>query len=392
MLKPNTARRVVKTPNMDRSNHLRLWLCAVLALFSVSCTDSTSRSTVFAGSSTTSDASGTTVVTVATTPAPTTEPPPPGPEVDPDTSQEGLVAPLWDDTAYGEEAYRQVLAEVAEIGAEWVTIVPTWYQDSATSSEIYPEESGRTATDESLVTAIREARALGLEVMLKPHVDIVDGGSRLEIVPEDAAEWFERYREMILHYAAIAATEDVGQFVVGTELAGTIEAEDQWRHLVEEVRAVYPGPLTYAANHDSYGMVPFWDVLDVVGIDAYFPLAEEPTDDVAQLTESWENIAAEIEELATSLGRRVILTEVGYPSQEGAVTRPFDPAVSSTESVDEQDAALRAMMGALDDEPWFAGFHWWMWFEERTPEEQALGYTPKGKPAGETLRERWSGG
>src|SRR5690606_29371914 len=173
------------------------------------------------------------------------------------------------------------------------------------------------------------------EVMLERHVDSVDGGSRLEIVPEDAAEWFERYREMILHYAAIAAAEDVGQFVVGTELAGTIEAEDQWRRLVEEVRAVYRGPLTYAANHDSYGEVRFWDALDVVGIGAYCPLAEEPTDDVAQLTESWENIADEIEGLATSRGRRVNLREVGYPSQEGSVTRPFDPAVSSTVSVEE---------------------------------------------------------
>ncbi len=392
--KPNTGRWTVKTFPMGSGTQILFRLCLAFLAVLAACSDPASSPTT-GPRLPTADAPATTEPVASTAPPITTSttslPPAPPPMVSPDPDQEGVAAPLWDDTGYGEEPYAQLLVEIAELGAEWVSIVPTWYQDSPTDSDLYPEASGRTTTDEALVTAMRNARELGLSVMLKPHVDLVDGGSRLDIAPEDEAAWFKAYEEMILHYASIAAAEHADQFVVGTELAGTLHAEEEWRRIIGEVRAVYDGPLTYAANHDSYEDVPFWDALDLIGIDAYFPLADEPTTDVNRLTESWEAIGKRIGDLAARLGRQVVLTEVGYPSQQGAVTRPFDPHVSSAVSVEEQDAALRAMLGALDDESWFAGFHWWMWFDERTAEQQELGYTPKGKPAGDTLRERWSG-
>ena len=53
-------------------------------------------------------------------------------------------------------------------------------------------------------------------------------------------------------------------------------------------RAVYKGKLTYAANWDGeFEEVAFWDALDVIGVQAYFPLTEERVPSVTKLTQAW---------------------------------------------------------------------------------------------------------
>jgi len=311
------------------------------------------------------------------------------PQVSADPDQEGYAAPIWDDFDYGEAAFGSDLADIAATGAEWVTLVPTWYQSSPESSVIYPERPGRTATDEALVAAIVEAQALGLEVMLKPHVDLVDGGYRGGIEPASTQQWFESYGEVIVGYARLAEQHDIPQFVVGTELAGTSSDTAPWRDLIAGVRQVFSGSLTYAANHDEFPNVQFWDDLDFIGVDAYFPLAEQPTTDLGRLTVAWDPIIDELGKVARAFERSIVFTEVGYPSQEGASVQPYNPSLSTVVSNDEQEAALRAMLSSVDGQTWFGGFHWWMWFTGESPGERALGYMPQGKPAGAILMDRW---
>jgi hypothetical protein len=305
--------------------------------------------------------------------------------------QTGVSAPIWDDSAYGETQFVSTLSDIAAAGAQWVTFIPTWYQLEETSSTIYAETPGRTTTDAALVAAIREAVALGLEVTLKPHVDLVEGGSRTSIDPAAEDEWFESYTEMISNYARMAESEGVGQFVVGTELGGTSNDATAWREVIAEVREVFSGPVTYAANHDEFESVEFWDALDFIGIDAYFPLAETATSDIAALTAAWQPIVDRIGGVAAEFGRLVVFTEIGYPSQEGATVEPFNPFYSDVASEEEQAAALQAMLDSVRGQAWFGGFHWWMWFVEDSPEEAALGYMPEGKLAGALLEEYWAG-
>lgn len=320
----------------------------------------------------------------------TTEAPPAPAEIAAEFPQSGAAAPIWDDEAYGTPAYAALLARLAEAGAPWVTVVPTWYQDASDSSSIYAETGGRTATDDSLIAAIEEAHALGLKVILKPHVDIAPGGSRITIEPASVEQWFSSYRDMILHYAAMAETHDVGQFVVGTELRGTSGQDAEWREVIAAVRDVYAGPITYAANHDEYTEVEFWDALDFIGVDAYFPLSDIPTTILSDLRRSWEPILESLDSLAEHFGRKVVFTEIGYPSQEGATVQPFNPSHSDVVSDEEQAAALQAMIDTVGGESWFGGFHWWMWFDEDDAAHAALSYMPEGKPAGAILEDYWA--
>lgn len=332
----------------------------------------------------------TTVVTTTTTMATTTTLAPPA--VAAEFPQRGSAAPLWDDDAYASSGYRDLLGRLAAAGAEWVTVVPTWYQADLTSSAIYAETPGRTTTDEALIEGIRAAQALGFRVVLKPHVDPVEGGGRVGIQPDAEDAWFESYTEMILGYARLAEAEDVDQLVVGTEFRGISTSSEAWRTLISRVREVFSGPLTYAANHDEYDQIEFWEDLDFIGVDAYFPLGTVPSTDVSALTERWDEIADRLEQLAAATGRTVVFTEVGYPSQEGAITQPFNPSTSDVVSEEEQAAALQAMLDAVGDESWFGGLHWWMWYDEETSAAAELSYMPEGKLAGQILEEYWSGG
>lgn len=105
-----------------------------------------------------------------------------------------------------------------------------------------------------------------------------------------------------------------------------------WRDLLAEVRNAYDGPLTYAANFDQYRMVSFWDDLDLIGINAYFPLRHEylpeigPADLAVLLRQGWLAVLTEIEELRTSRGlsdQRVFFTELGYVRRRNSTIEPW---------------------------------------------------------------------
>ncbi|MEM7036834.1 MAG: hypothetical protein AAF570_07645 [Bacteroidota bacterium] len=105
-----------------------------------------------------------------------------------------------------------------------------------------------------------------------------------------------------------------------------------WERLIEDTRRQYSGLLSYAANFDNYMEVGFWDRLDLIGINAYFPLRNykqspaNPKKFRKALQESWEKILQELLEFRAkdSLGNRAFLfTELGYGRHAGATLTPW---------------------------------------------------------------------
>ena len=70
--------------------------------------------------------------------------------------------------------------------------------------------------------------------------------------------------------------------------------EAQWRALIADVREQTGAPLTYAANWTDYERVPFWDALDVIGIQAYFPLADSTDSSEEAIRRGWQRRMDEI--------------------------------------------------------------------------------------------------
>ncbi|OPG06208.1 hypothetical protein B1R27_18505 [Streptomyces sp. GKU 895] len=303
----------------------------------------------------------------------------------------GITLPSWYRTDYDSPAAPRYLQDIKATGARWVTFTPTWYQRLRGDTEMHRTEE--TASDASLRRIVRRAHRLGLQVMIKPHVDLPGDGDRAEIRPRDRAAWFTSYRRFITHYADLAADTGAEQFAVGTELAGVSGDREAWTRVIAAVRDRYDGTLTYAANYDEYTNVRFWKRLDLIGIDAYWPLAGKPTTDVGRLRRAWRPITEELAAFAARYDRRVLFTEAGYVSQRGATTAPYAWDLSDRTGDAEQAAAYRALLETFTGRRWWAGVCWWMWDDwpdsGETPAK--LAYTPHGKPAEGVLREEWGG-
>lgn len=100
--------------------------------------------------------------------------------------------------------------------------------------------------------------------------------------------------------------------------------EQAWRHVIADVRELYDGPVTYGANFDQYAEVGFWDALDAVGVNAYFPLGLyglEPPARLRRLQTAWTDVARNLESAAGGLP--VVFLELGWTRRSGATVRPY---------------------------------------------------------------------
>ena len=281
------------------------------------------------------------------------------------------------------------------VHVEWIALNPFSYQRTVTDPGLY---FGGDPADAHLVHAIQQAHELGLKVMLKPHIwlrqkdDDAWRGSIGMDTEEDWRLWFENYERFIMHYARMAEREQVAILCVGVELARTMkERESDWRALIGRVREVYHGPLTYAANWwGEFDEIHIWDALDYVGVNAFFPLSEEASPDLATLRAGARRVADQVELVQRATQRPVIFTEVGYKSVRGATVKPwewtrrFEPAVD----LELQSRAYQAVLEVLWERPWFYGMYWWKWHSDMNHGGPTAGdFTPRGKPAEQILSE-----
>ena len=302
----------------------------------------------------------------------------------------------WQAGEYSQAGSDLSLAMITSTGAGWISLVVTRYQDTIASTTIY--SSAATPTDADLIHAINRAHALGLKVMLKPHLDLAADPShwRGEIgqgfTGAQWATWFTSYQAFINHYAQLAQAQGVDQFCVGTELVTTETQSNAWRTTIVGVRSRFSGPLTYASNHGSESHVTWWDALDFIGVDAYYALTDKNDPTLDELRAGWAPHVATLASLAATWGKPVLLTEIGYRSVDGANRQPWDWQTAMPLDLQEQVDTYQAAFESLFDQPWLAGIYWWMW--DPDPYERGgscdTDYTPYDKPAEDVLR-RWYG-
>jgi hypothetical protein len=315
---------------------------------------------------------------------------------------------------YSTSGSDQSLRALAETGTNWVSLIVMWYQGSYTESKILPRQN-ETATDESLIHAIRTTHNLGMKVMLKPHIDLnVQGQMRSDrgsIRASDVTAWFQSYRTFILHYAQLAQSEQVEQFCVGTELMGMSMYTQYWYGIIDAVRRSYNGTLTYASlattTNDKWSewkQVQFWDRLDYVGMDVYFPLTNKTDPTKAELTKGWSPYVTEIEAFQQSVKKPIVFTEIGWVSVAGANTgtwkwdhvcnpsdSQYDPSKCKPDP-QEQANLYEAALQVFWNRSWLQGIFWWTWYPYGTKVGYGEGglndsyYSPHNKPAEQVLQ------
>ncbi|MGA2329314.1 MAG: hypothetical protein ABSH05_23885 [Bryobacteraceae bacterium] len=319
----------------------------------------------------------------------------------------GIIHVSWWYNEYTYAAATTSRQALATTHANWASVLVTWYQSTITSTSI-AADSIKTPTDDALRQAIQELHNQGLKVMLKPHVDLSQDPNhwRGEINPADRDAWFASYKPFILKYAQMAQDQGVEGLCIGTELiqmSGTVN-RDRWNNVIDAIRAVYSGVLTYAANAtsaaDEFTSVSFWEELDLIGLDGYFPLTNHKDPSLEELVAAWQynsahlNIVAAVENLHNTYPEKpVIFTEIGYRSASGANTAPYSstlPAGYGGYDLTEQRNCYEAFYEVWSQQAsWVKGVFWWAW-PVNPPGANDTDYNPRGKPAEEVLRT-WQG-
>ncbi|MBA3724683.1 MAG: hypothetical protein H0W89_07440 [Candidatus Levybacteria bacterium] len=307
---------------------------------------------------------------------------------EPETTEKlrtGMTLPSFNRGELGSEDGKNALREIAELGVDTVALVPYGYQKGLNATEIY-EDPQYSASDEEVEETIRRAKGEhGLRVVLKPHIDPPSGLWRGDIGkdfgPKERAAWFKSYTGFLLPYAEMAERTGVELFSVGVELKTMSPFEEGWRGVVEAVGGVYEGELTYAANHDEE--VSWWELVDKVGVDEY---TQRPSDD-AGLAASWERTNRKYAALAEQTGKKIVLTEFGLTSAPGALTRPNEYGFSSVSDQDEQARGYRAALEALPRTGTVEEVVLWSWDLRKLNPETDTHFSPRGKKAGEVLRQ-----
>ncbi len=307
------------------------------------------------------------------------------------TFQKGMALGLYSkDPNY---SYEQDLKEMKELGVDHVSLVVSWYQRDVYATNIYPHYVPRgdfdTTTDPKLIEVIQQAHKLGLKVFLFPILRIEHRKEkewRGNIKPLEINTWWQNYRQFMLHYARIAAKENVELFSVGSELCSLEEKVDLWKKLIRDIRGFYRGEILYSANWDHYQKILFWDDLDYVGLNGYFEVATHDNPTLQEVKLAWWDIENDINNWLEQNKKKLIFTEIGYPNMTGGCQKPWDYTRPAPPDMDEQALCYEAFLMSWLKNTRLYGVYFWNWYGPGGPDDTS--YTPRGKKASEVLK-RW---
>jgi glycosyl hydrolase family 113 len=289
------------------------------------------------------------------------------------------------------------LDPLARVNANWISQTPFGWQRHLHDPEVRaaygrPHRWGGYwgESDEGIAATTRWAHARGIKVLLKPHIWTRREWSGSISMRSDAdwAKWFASYRAFIVYYADLARRIGADALAVGTELGGTTKREREWRAIIAEVRRHYPGPLVYCANWaEDLHQTRFWDALDWIGVQAYYPLTKKPSPSTEELVQAWAGPLADLDTMGKIWNKPVVLTEIGYRSTDNAADRPWEWAREGTLSVETQARCYESLFRALPDHPVVHGVFIWKWHPDYAqaggPEDDQ--YSPQRKPAEQIL-------
>lgn len=281
------------------------------------------------------------------------------------------------------------------VGADWVAVSPfafTYQHSPELHFNSQMQWWGERIA--GVHTIINYAHQHNYKVMLKPQVWMMSGWVG-DFEPKTASDWQiweENYENYILSFAKIADSMQVALFCIGTEYRIAAKQRPQyWRKLCKKVKAIYKGPITYAANWDNYENINFWDELDYIGVDAYFPLVDAPTPTVAALVKAWQPRVQKLKKISEQYQRPILFTEYGYMSCDYTAWQNWENENNKANlrvNSQAQSNAFEALYQSLWHKDFFAGGFIWKWYPnyEKAGGSSNKDYTPQNKACEKVIK------
>jgi hypothetical protein len=238
------------------------------------------------------------------------------------------------------------------------------------------------------------AHSKGIKVMLKPHLWLGWGQFTGDLNFEKESDWKifeESFKEYILTFARLAESEKVEVFCIATEMGSHVQGrEDYWFGLISDIKKVYKGKLTYAENWDCFEKVPFWEELDFIGVDGYFPLSDEREPSVNQLNQGWKTYLKKLDKYAAKQQKSILFTEIGYRSNDYSTEKPWETDYSKPKNESLQAKAYQSFFESAWKQSWCAGAFIWKWFPTEIDHfHERETFSPQGKMAEKVLGEHY---
>jgi hypothetical protein len=306
---------------------------------------------------------------------------------------------------YGSPAYDRTLVEARAMGATWIALTPFGRAADLSGTGVdFTFEAPFERNRRDVIRAVEMAHARGLHVMLVPHLWVESGDWRALIDPgTDAgwARWADSYGRFARAWGGVAEASHAEMFSAGVELRSWVTTAHgaSFTRLLRDLRRVYHGLLTYSANWDDVDQAVVLGDVDVIGINAFYPLEDVSGASEASMVERARVVRDKVHELSTTWRKPVLFTEIGYTTRPDPALRPWEwPDRMNHVQVDEtaQATAYRALIEPMLDEPNFAGFFVWRVYADPddTSQEAPWGFSPRGKLAELVVRDafaaRWA--
>ncbi len=262
---------------------------------------------------------------------------------------------------WGSPVMTTTIRELKTLGVNWVQIHP--YAGVSRDGSIRWRPA---ATSGYLPGAVRIAKQEKVQLFWKPH--LAYWGSfewRGAITFDTPAQWkrfFDGYEAFIVDQARFAQAHEVPLFSIGLEYHQTFSHEAEWRRIIRAVRRVYRGKITYSANWDRIDQVPFWDAVDIIGVQAYFPLAKTSDPTLDALRAAWDGPLAALNRLSKRYDKPYVFAEIGYSRSLAAAKRPWEPGIDNSDrAIANRRRLMEAALTRLPKEPNLRGLFWWKW-------------------------------
>ncbi len=297
---------------------------------------------------------------------------------------------------YASRMARRSLEQLEGLHVNAAAIVPySFTRDPKAPNFIPVAEGPGSENNESVIHALYAAREKGMVPMLKPQI-WVGGGSwpgDVEMQSEaDWEQWFDYYGRWISHYAMLAEMHEIPLFCIGTELGKTtLQQPGKWRQLIRQIRKIYSGKITYAANWgEEFEKVSFWKELDYMGLNCYYPLSADSSATQAELEAGFRDIGRRVKAVVDREQKPMLLTEIGFSSVAAPWMSPHRDGYERPYNEADQRLCYEVVLEQISQHTdWCRGLFWWKWPTEidHRGREGGKGFTPNGKAAAEVVQQ-----
>ncbi len=232
-----------------------------------------------------------------------------------------------------------LFSSLAQNGANWLFITPTWSVVNINPPRISPIP-GSDPLWSDIESQISAAVQSGLQVAVYPHLVYENDMQNFWLSADRSDSWwdsmFAQYRRYVISFVDLAAQNNLPAVILGgTDALALIpngvfpdgsgshppdRLLDQWNTLLNDIRARYAGRIIWAIPYPdgANNIPPFINQVDAVYIEVQAPLVQANYANIDELGNSFSSILQQFILPIQQNFTKPVIAGVAYPSADGA--------------------------------------------------------------------------